>query len=35
MSRAIGLLAPLLDSTLRVNVDWNEKKRRFERKKRI
>ncbi|HEV2438265.1 MAG TPA: hypothetical protein VG077_19930 [Verrucomicrobiae bacterium] len=33
MSRAICLLVPRLDSTLQVNVAWNAKMRRFEKKK--
>jgi hypothetical protein len=33
MNNAIHLLAPLLNSTLKVNVEWNGAKRRFERKK--
>ncbi|MGH7953685.1 MAG: hypothetical protein ACREFE_17450 [Limisphaerales bacterium] len=33
MKRAIQLLAPLLHSTLKVNVAWNGKKERFEKKK--
>ncbi len=35
MNNAILLLAPLLNSTLKVNVEWNGVKRRFERKKPI
>jgi hypothetical protein len=35
MNRAIHLLAPLLNSTLRINVEWNEEKQRFEKKKTI
>ena len=35
INKAIHLLAPLLSSTLKVNVEWNGKKRRFERKKTI
>ncbi len=35
LNKAIHLLAPLLSSTLKVNVEWNGKKRRFERKKTI
>jgi hypothetical protein len=35
MNNAIHLLAPLLSSTLKVNVEWNGGKRRFERKKTI
>ena len=35
MNNAIHLLAPLLNSTLKVNVEWNGEKRRFERKKTI
>lgn len=34
MNKAIHLLVPLLNSTLRLNVAWNEEKRRFERKKK-
>jgi hypothetical protein len=33
MNRAIQLLVPLLNSTLKVNVEWNAEKGRFERKK--
>ena len=35
MNKAIHLLAPLLNSTLKVNVEWNEEKRRYEKKKTI
>jgi hypothetical protein len=35
MNEAIHLLAPLLSSTLKVNVEWNGEKRQFERKKTI
>jgi hypothetical protein len=35
MNNAIRLLAPLLSSTLKVNVEWNGEKQRFERKKTI
>jgi hypothetical protein len=35
MNKAIHLLAPLLNSTLKVNVEWNEEKRRFEKKKTV
>jgi hypothetical protein len=35
MNGAIHLLAPLLSSTLKVNVEWNGKKQAFERKKTI
>jgi hypothetical protein len=35
MAVAIRLLAPLLNSTLKVNVEWNEEKRRYEKKKTI
>ncbi|MFZ0828165.1 MAG: hypothetical protein WAO02_12140 [Verrucomicrobiia bacterium] len=35
MATAIHLLAPLLNSTLKVNVAWNCEKRRFEGKKTI
>lgn len=35
LSAAICLLVPLLGSTLKVNVEWNAQKRRFERKKKI
>jgi hypothetical protein len=35
MNNAIRLLAPLLNSTLTVNVEWNGEKQRFERKKTI
>lgn len=34
MNKAIHLLAPLLGSTLRVNLAWNEEKRLFEKKKK-
>ncbi len=33
MNHAIHLLTPLLFSTLRVNVEWNETKQRFQKKK--
>jgi len=33
MNHAIHLLTPLLSSTLRVNVEWNETKHRFQKKK--
>jgi hypothetical protein len=33
MKNAVCLLAPLLDSTLRINVEWNEQKQRFQKKK--
>ena len=33
MNNAIHLLTPLLSSTLRVNVEWNETKPRFQKKK--
>jgi hypothetical protein len=33
MNKAIHLLAPLLSSTLKVNVEWNGEKKRFEGKK--
>jgi len=33
MNNAIHLLTPLLSSTLRVNVEWNETKHRFQKKK--
>ena len=35
MNKAIRLLAPLLSSTLKVGVEWNGEKRRFESKKTI
>jgi hypothetical protein len=35
MNEAIHLLAPLLSSTLKVNVEWNGEKQQFERKKTI
>jgi hypothetical protein len=35
VSTAIHLLAPLLNSTLNVNVEWNGEKHRFEKKKKI
>ena len=35
LNNAIHLLAPLLSSTLKVNVEWNGDKRRFEKKKKI
>jgi hypothetical protein len=35
MNNAIYLLAPLLNSTLRINVEWNGEKQRFEKKKTI
>ena len=35
MNEAIHLLAPLLSSTLKVNVEWNGEKQRFERKKTV
>lgn len=35
MTKTIHLLAPLLNSTLKVNVEWNEEKRRYEKKKAI
>lgn len=35
MNRAIHLLTPLLGSTLRMNVEWNGPKQRFEKKKRF
>jgi hypothetical protein len=35
MNEAIHLLAPLLNSTLKVNVEWNGEKRQFEKKKTI
>jgi hypothetical protein len=33
MKNAMNLLAPLLNSTLRINVEWNEQKQRFQKKK--
>jgi hypothetical protein len=35
INKAIHLLAPLLSSTLKVNMEWNGEKRRFEKKKTI
>jgi hypothetical protein len=35
MNNAIRLLAPLLNSTLRINVEWNGEKQRFDKKKAI
>ena len=35
INKAIHLLTPLLSSTLKVNVEWNGEKRRFEKKKTI
>jgi hypothetical protein len=35
MNNAIHLLAPLLNSTLKVNAEWNGEKQRFEKKKTI
>jgi hypothetical protein len=35
MNNAIHLLAPLLNSTLRISVEWNGEKQRFEKKKTI
>jgi hypothetical protein len=35
INSVIRLLAPLLSSTLKVNVEWNGEKRRFEKKKTI
>jgi hypothetical protein len=32
MNEAIHLLVPLLNSTLKVSVEWNEKKQRFQKK---
>jgi hypothetical protein len=32
MNNAIHLLAPLLNSTLKVNVEWNEQNQRFQKK---
>jgi hypothetical protein len=34
MNTAIQLLVPLLSSTLKVNVEWNSAKQRFEKKKK-
>jgi hypothetical protein len=34
VNSAIQLLAPLLNATLRVNVEWNGEKQRFERRKK-
>ena len=33
IDRAIQLLVPIMDSTLKVNVEWNGQAQRFERKK--
>lgn len=33
MKVAVGLLPQLLNATLRVNVEWNEKKKRYRKKK--
>ncbi|HXE42067.1 MAG TPA: hypothetical protein VN516_03495 [Candidatus Baltobacteraceae bacterium] len=33
MKKAIQLLAPLLNSTLKINVEWNEQEQRFEKKR--
>jgi hypothetical protein len=33
MAKAIQALTPLLNSTLRINVEWNETKQQFQRKK--
>jgi hypothetical protein len=33
MNNAIHLLAPLLNSTLKVNVEWDKKNQRFQKKK--
>jgi hypothetical protein len=35
MNNAIRLLSPLLNSTLRINVEWDEQKQRFQKKKTI
>jgi len=35
MNKAVHLLVPLMGSTLRINVEWNGQKQRFERIKRI
>ena len=35
MSSAMHLLAPLLNSTLRINVEWNGEKQQFQKKKTI
>jgi hypothetical protein len=35
MNNAIHLLSPLLNSTLRINVEWDEQKQRFQKKKTI
>jgi hypothetical protein len=35
MNKAIHLLVPLLNSTLKVSVEWNGENRRFEKKKTI
>jgi hypothetical protein len=33
MKRALHLLCPALNTTLRINVEWNEKEQRFQRRK--
>jgi hypothetical protein len=35
MNKAIHLLAPLLNSTLKVNVEWNETIHQFQKKKTL
>jgi hypothetical protein len=35
MNNAIHLLTPLLNSTLKINVEWNGEKQRFQKKKTI
>jgi hypothetical protein len=35
VNKAIYLLMPLMGSTLRINVEWNGQKQRFEKKKTI
>jgi len=35
MNKAIQLLVSLLNSTLKVNAEWNEEKQRYEKKKRF
>jgi hypothetical protein len=35
MNNAIHLLTPLLGSTLRINVEWNEQKQRFQKRRSI
>ena len=35
MNKAIHSLTPLMGSTLRINVEWNGQKQRFEKRKTI